>query len=390
MAAALAAGIGFSMGLPVSGVEKFCPFGGLETGYSLIMQRQLSCATGEYNLSLMLALLLLTILARKSFCSWICPVGTISEWLAILARKLRGRPGRKGGPPGPGLYAPPEGPDRVLRLLRLPVLGLILYFTWKSGELVFRAYDPYYVLFSAGGHDVRWWSYAVIAVILAAAVVIPMAWCRYLCPLGCALWPLSRLGLLRISRSESACRSCGTCDAACPHSIPVSRTTEVRSGECTLCMECTRACTTEGALGLNVAAGGLRKAPLWMIPALLAGITALGLTGGSLIAIPSFTKTFESVSPASPRAKTVVMTVHGLRCVDTAARVASQLEGLPGVMHFTAYASQGRAEIRFDENLTDAAALRRAIEGPLYDKETDQYLFHQFTVLEIDGKKTDE
>lgn len=154
-------------------------------------------------------------------------------------------------------------------------------------------------------------------------------------------------------------------------------------------MECTRACTTEGALRLN-AGGGPRKAPAWMVPALLAGITALGLTGGSLISIPSYTRAYDSVSPASPRVRTVVMTVDGLRCVDTAARAASQLEGLPGVLHFTAYASQGRAEIDFDETLIDAAALRRAIEGPLYDRESDQYLFHQFTVLEIDGKKIDE
>ena len=389
-ATALAAGIGLSMGWSMSGIEKYCPFGGIETGYSLIMRQQFSCATGEYNLSLMLALLLLTALARKSFCSWICPVGTVCEWLAFLGRKLKPRGRPKNARLRPGLYSPPSGPDRILRLLRPVVLVLILFFTWRSGELVFRAYDPYYVLFSAGGHDVRWWSYITLASILAAAVLIPMAWCRYICPLGCVLWPLAKLSPLRISRSQTACKSCGTCDAVCPHSIPVSTVTDVRSGECTLCMECTEACTADGALQLRLSAGRLRKIPEWMVPALLVVITAIGLTGGSLIALPSFKKDFGYAAAGPDEAEKVVLTIDGLRCVDTASSVASQLDGLPGVIGFTAFASRHRAEILFDENRIDVTALRRSIEGPVYDEKSDQYLFHRFTVVEIDGKKPEK
>ena len=37
---------------------------------------------------LLIAFLLMCWLARKSFCSWLCPVGTVSEYLERLGRKL--------------------------------------------------------------------------------------------------------------------------------------------------------------------------------------------------------------------------------------------------------------------------------------------------------------
>jgi polyferredoxin len=248
-------GVAAATGRSLGSVEAWCPFGGLETLHSVLVRQRFSCAAGELNLALFVALVLLTLLARKSFCAWVCPVGTIGEWLAGLGRLLR----RKRLPPPPGtcglgLVDPPARFDRPARVLRLLVLAAVLYFTWRAGELVFRPYDPYYVLFSAGGHDVESWSYVLVGVLLAAAVVVPMAWCRYLCPLGGVIWPLARAGRLRLRRDPATCTGCGACDRACPHSLRVSRTEELRSGECTLCLECTSACPTVGALTLR--AGG--------------------------------------------------------------------------------------------------------------------------------------
>jgi polyferredoxin len=169
-------------------------------------------------------------------------VGSVSEWLFRLVR-------------GPGRrlpLEPPPGLDRALRWLRLPVLAVILVATWTTGELVFRGYDPYYILVSAHGHDVRLWSYAILAGVLALGVVVPMAWCRYLCPLGVTLWPFSAVGRLRLRRDESRCTACGACSRACPHGIAVAAAPEVRSGECTLCLECVAVCLDARALELRL------------------------------------------------------------------------------------------------------------------------------------------
>jgi polyferredoxin len=249
--AAGATGVRYALGWSRTSVETYCPFGGLEAAYSLLTQQQFTCATGERNLALLAALLALTLAARKSFCSWVCPVGAISEWCSAIGRRLF--PRRKDGD-GLPLHAlePPRPVDRGLRWLRLPVLAVILYFTYRSGELVFRGYDPYYIMFSAHGHDVRLWSYAVLAAALIGVVIVPMAWCRYLCPLGVVLWPFSAVGRLRLARDSQQCTSCGLCDRSCPHSIEVSRLDEIRSGECTLCFECTDSCPEAGALQLVV------------------------------------------------------------------------------------------------------------------------------------------
>jgi polyferredoxin len=248
VAVAVWAGARLTLGLALSGVEKYCPFGGLETAWSFLTNRRFSCAAGATNLSLFLALLALTFFARKAFCSWICPFGAVGEWLSALSSAVRRRLGR-GGSEGRWIE-PPKALDSAMRWLRLPVLALVLYFTYRTGELVFRGYDPYYILFSMHGHDVKAWSYGILAGVLAAGLAIPMAWCRYLCPLGAALWPLSALGRLRLERDEDACTACGSCDRACPHGLPVSTAPAVRSGECTLCLECAGACPSPGALQL--------------------------------------------------------------------------------------------------------------------------------------------
>lgn len=261
VAAAAVAGVRFALGRSLVSVETYCPFGGLETAYSFFTRRQFSCAAGETNLALFIALLVLTIVARKAFCGWVCPVGTVLEWEARLARRLFAR--RDFG----GLWRLPARVDRALKVgLRSIVLVTILAATWKTGELVFRGYDPYYILFSAHGHDVRGWSYAILGGLLLLGLALPLAWCRYLCPLGVVLWPLSRFGALRLARSERHCTGCGACDRACPQNLRVSDVDEVRSGECTLCLECTTACPSPRALELAWPRVGSSCAPAGMKP----------------------------------------------------------------------------------------------------------------------------
>ncbi len=256
LVAVIVTGVRHAAGWSRTSIETYCPFGGLESALSLFTEQTFTCAMGERNLALFVALLALTVLARKSFCGWVCPLGALSEWSLALGRKLL--PGRRRDADGAPLAAgePSRRIDRRLRWLRLPVLVAILLFTFRTGELIFRSFDPYYVLFSFHGHDVKLWSYAVLAVVAAGVILVPMAWCRYLCPLGISLWPFSVLGRLRLRRREATCSGCGACDRACPQAIMVSRVPEVRSGECTLCCECTAVCPEPDTLQLVVKGPG--------------------------------------------------------------------------------------------------------------------------------------
>lgn len=248
VAAALTVGLRHALGISRITVETYCPFGGLEGLISLFTNKQFTCATGERNFIIFIALLVLTVLSRRVFCSWVCPVGTVSEWILLLSRKLGF--GQQTDRAGNGTLISRTW-DKRLRWLRLPILAAILFLTFQTGELIFRGVDPYYILFSFHGHDVMWWSYPVLAVILACIFIFPMAWCRYLCPLGVSLWPFSRFGVLRLTR-KSSCVDCKKCDSACPWGIEVSKMDSITSGECTLCLECTRVCPVKDTLELQL------------------------------------------------------------------------------------------------------------------------------------------
>ncbi len=246
VAAAAVAGVRFAAGRSIVSVETYCPFGGLETAWAFLTRQRFTCAAGATNLALFLSLLGLTVVARKAFCGWVCPVGTLAEWEGRLTRRLFRRRDLRGP-----VRVPPRLDAALRVVLRLAVLAVVLAATWTTGELVFRGYDPYYIVFSAHGHDVRAWSYAILGGLALVGLVLPMAWCRYFCPLGASIWPFARFGALRLRREPADCTGCGACDRACPQAIDVSRVGVVRSGECTLCLECTAACPAPGALGLR-------------------------------------------------------------------------------------------------------------------------------------------
>lgn len=221
--------------------EAYCPFGGVESLWGLFTARQFTCSLSPLNLSMLLAVVALTLVCKKAFCGWACPIGFIGE----IAYRLGGRVGRQ-RPVPPGL-------DRRLRLLRYVVLIIALFFTYRTGELVLRGYDPFFLLFSGFGHgSAGLISAAVLGLTAAAMWVLPMFFCRYLCPLGAVLDPFSRFAPVRLFRNESRCTACRHCSRACPHGLAVHRIRSMRHRDCTNCLECVDACAEKGALELRI------------------------------------------------------------------------------------------------------------------------------------------
>jgi hypothetical protein len=125
------------------------------------------------------------------------------------------------------------------------------------------------------------------------------------------------------------------------------------------------------------------KTPLWVVPALVVLFAALGIGGARLIAIPSVVKDYAPLGPGLLR--TTTMVVNGVKCVDTAERAANQFNGMPGVVRLVAYASRNRVEVTFRPEVTDVTKIKDAIEGPVYDEASKEYLFGVYKVVEVDG-----
>lgn len=221
--------------------EAFCPFGGAESLWGLFTDGSFSCALGPLNLSLMISIIGLVIISKKSFCGWSCPIGFLSE----LGGKLGGWLWKRRPKVNPTA-------NRYAKLLRYVVLIVALFFTYKTGELVLRGYDPFYLIFSGIGHGSAGFISVVVLVLLGiGALLIPMFFCRYLCPLTAVFDPFGRLGVIKLVRNESTCTSCGKCTTACPHDISVHQLPVVRHRDCTNCLECMVNCPEKNVLELK-------------------------------------------------------------------------------------------------------------------------------------------
>jgi len=216
---------------------------------------------------LLFSFLAMSWIFRKSFCGWLCPVGTLSEYLWRLGRQAFGRNFRL-----------PRKLDIGLRSLKYILLGLFLYAVASMPVPAIRAFleGPYGIV-----DDVKMLNFfrflglaggIVMALLVAASVFVQNFWCRYLCPYGAMMGLASVASPLRIRREASLCIDCGKCAKDCPSALPVDRLVAIRSAECTGCLQCVAVCPAAGAL--LMAAPRKRPVPAW---AIAAGAAALFL-----------------------------------------------------------------------------------------------------------------
>ena len=190
---------------------------------------------------------LASLLLKKAFCSWLCPVGTLSEYLWKFGRKVFHR----------NLNVP-RWLDIALRSLKYLLLAFFLYivFTMPVDGLIGFLMSPFGLV--ADVKMLNFFRYlgtvglAVIMVLVALSVVIQNFWCRYLCPYGALMGIVSAPSPVKIRRDSAVCIDCGKCNKACPSHLPVDQLVQIRSVECTACMECVAVCPAEHALQFSL------------------------------------------------------------------------------------------------------------------------------------------
>ena len=250
------------------GVEGWLPIGALMNLKAWVLTGELPPvhAAGVF---LLVAFLAVSFLFRKAFCGWLCPVGTISEGLWKLGRRLFRRN-----------FALPRWADIPLRALKYVLLGLFVYAIANMSVGAIRMFlsGPYGLI-----ADVKMLNFfrhmgltaaVVIGVLVVLSVFVQNFWCRYLCPYGALMGLPALLSPLRIRRNPEACIDCAKCAKACPALLPVDRLITVRSAECMACLECVAVCPAENALQLAVLVPKRRRVPAW---ALAAGIAVVFL-----------------------------------------------------------------------------------------------------------------
>jgi len=229
------------------GGDGFLPISSLMSFYLFLMIGEIHQAHPA-GLFIFFSILLISIVFGKAFCSWLCPIGYLSEIIADVWKKFFKKN-----------IQLPKWLDYPLRSLKYLLLGFLFYSVFFMMSVVaVKAFlnSPYNIV-----SDIKMWyffidisqiSLMVIGILFLLSIPIRGFWCRYLCPYGALLGITALLSPSKIKRNSLNCIDCGLCNKVCPASIKVDKVKTVISDECTTCMNCVDVCPVDNTLQLEL------------------------------------------------------------------------------------------------------------------------------------------
>ncbi|MCU7496262.1 MAG: 4Fe-4S binding protein [Ignavibacteria bacterium] len=375
--------------------EKYCPYGGIGSFMSKLNQGTMACTMGEVQVALGIGLLIGVLLVGKLFCSYACPIGTVTEWLGRLGDKLKIR------------REMPKLLDRPFRALKYVVLFLALYFTMTSSELFCKEFDPYFASANLFGNGDTVLYLAVPAFVLAilGAVFFRLFWCRYLCPLGAIsnvfmnvigsgsviilfiiakyfmpglgyVWLVGGLAasglvtelgfmksflspLPKITRDASKCTSCGLCDRKCPQGIMISKLEKVNHIDCTLCSDCVKTCPKKDTLTINNKKNLKHLAPVAFVVILL-----LSLGAASRLNFTTISERWGNFASVSNVATYEQSGLKNVKCFSSSMALKGKLETVEGIVGLDTWASAHAVKIYYDPSKITEQKVKASLFTP--------------------------
>ena len=214
-----------------------------------------------------------TLLLGRVFCNWMCPYGTLHQFVGFIFNirgnrdNIRANRYRSAfqlkyllltvflvmaafGSLQIGLL------DPICLLVRTFAVAIMPASDLAVSDLAGRMQrqgvdlDTTALLFSPGISEARvfagaWFVGLLIVGLVGMNLVIPRFFCRVLCPLGAMLGVLSRFAMFRIDRDLTKCTDCDLCLKGCEGAADPQAA--LRKSECFVCMNCLDDCP-EGAI----------------------------------------------------------------------------------------------------------------------------------------------
>jgi NAD-dependent dihydropyrimidine dehydrogenase PreA subunit len=261
-----------------------CAYDGLNGGYCVLvpLQHQMDHRVGaaivraqQVTVQVLIPVfftlstfLLFFFILGKAFCAWVCPLGTIQEWLYRLGRKLgfanRNVPAASIGKLRPvkwliliglvfvlpllvGLgYAPQTAGNPYCDICPSRIITTLL--TGNTEELALKVSDGVSLSLGIIGN-------ILVGFVIAAALAVRQPFCR-ICPMLAMNAIFRHASLLRLVKVENPkCDKCGICTRACPMDIPEIHHEHGRKAyneDCTLCGRCAEFCPDDQVIKLKL------------------------------------------------------------------------------------------------------------------------------------------
>lgn len=378
-----------------SDFEAYCPFGGISSLLSKLSQGTMSCNMSEVQLLLGLGLLLGVLLVGKLFCSYVCPIGTVTEWLGKLGDKLKIRRDM------------PAVIDRPLRILKYVLFFITVYMTMTTSELFCKEFDPYFAsvnLFS--NSDITlYFAIPAFALTILGAIVFRMFWCRYLCPLNAIsnvfmnvigagaviiIFTIARvaglhisyvyllagltlvgivteLGFMRsffsplpkITRNSDKCSECGLCDKKCPQGIKISQFEKVNHIDCTLCTDCVYNCPLKQTLSVNKKGNYKYLAPIAVVV-----LIALSLGAASKFELTTIAERWGKFNEIKNIAMYEQTGLKNVKCYGSSMSLKGKLENVEGIYGLDTYARSHTVKVYYNPAEISETKVKAALFTP--------------------------
>jgi len=221
-------------------------------------------SAGEAAATGFIAVLILTVLTGRSYCSFLCPLGIMQDIISRAGGKIKRRYRRFG-------FKKPH------TVLRYTILAVTLLFAVFGGLYFITLLDPYSIFgrfmtyfarpVITGINNVlahifeRFDVYAIVPLhfpsFKAYVYIIPSLfllltgvmslikgrlYCNTVCPVGTFLGLISRISLLRFKFDDSKCTKCGRCAIACKSSCIDFLNKNIDNSRCVVCFNCINSC----------------------------------------------------------------------------------------------------------------------------------------------------
>lgn len=235
------------------GVEAFLPISALVSLKHFLF-------TGKINnvhpsaLVIFLIICMTALIVKKGFCSWVCPLGLLSDFLAKLNYFFFKKK-----------VALPIQLDLLLRSIKYVLAGFFLWTIFYKmpiqsiEQFIQSPYNQFAdIKMLYFFTDISNTALIVILALFLLSFLVPYFWCRYLCPYGAVLGVFSFLSIGKIKRNPSNCNNCGRCEKKCPSLIKIRQKKYIHSSECTGCMACVTNCPEKQALGFSIYPGNIQ------------------------------------------------------------------------------------------------------------------------------------
>jgi polyferredoxin len=208
------------------------------------------------------------IVLNKGWCGYVCPLGTIQDWITALRRRLGARYSR---------YT--QGQFRQLSRIKYLLLALMVLIPlgigggWFSrdmgtpfclicpGRMILPMFTGDFSQFTIDFSSktalvMTALGMGVTGLFLAGAFVKKRFFC-FFCPMSALHYLMSKPALLKLKKDGDKCTRCGDCYTVCDMEIKEIaddiKTRDIMMDDCILCLKCVAACPEPGALKINFA-----------------------------------------------------------------------------------------------------------------------------------------